>query len=183
MNVSERSYQRITKADLKRLLALSNQDRDEFFARNPRWRRLYANRIICIALCQGAALHYLNGKNGVKDFDVWTFYSEHPDAPFPYRRMGHKDFGMSKFGIHPSDIGRFEGRCIDLLGRSLKIPKSADPVKALESYLANPTTQSAKELGKKAVILLHPKILFGRIIWAEESSQSNSKQWAIPTPL
>ena len=165
MNVSERSYERITEADLKKLLDFSNEDREDFFARNPRWRRLYANRIICIALCQGAALHYLDGNNGVKDFDVWTFYSEQPEAPFPYRRMGHKDFGISKFGCHPSDAGKFKGRCVDLIGRSLKLPKSADPVKVIKSYLINSTTKSAMELKRKAVVLLYPEMLFGRIIW------------------
>ena len=27
------------------------------------------------ARCQGAALHYVNERNGVKDFDVWSFYA------------------------------------------------------------------------------------------------------------
>jgi hypothetical protein len=29
-----------------------------------------------VPLCQGGALHYVNGSNGVKDFDVWSFYDE-----------------------------------------------------------------------------------------------------------
>lgn len=152
---------------MKKLLRFSNEDRKDFFARNPRWWRLYANRIICIALCQGAALHYLNGKNGVKDFDVWTFYSKHSEAPFPYRRMGHRDFGISKFGCHPLDAERFKGRCVDLIGRSLKVPQSTDPIKAVKTYLGNPATKSAKELRKKAVVLLYPEELFGRVIWPE----------------
>ena len=36
-------------------------------------------------LCQGAALHYVNGRNGVKDFDVWSFYAQYNDWPFPAR--------------------------------------------------------------------------------------------------
>ena len=66
MYVSERSYEKIAKPDLRKLLAFSNQDREEFFNRNPRWRKLYANRIMCVALCQGAALHYVDGKNDIK---------------------------------------------------------------------------------------------------------------------
>jgi hypothetical protein len=31
--------------------------------------------LVCVALCQGAALHFVDGENGVKDFDVWTFYA------------------------------------------------------------------------------------------------------------
>ena len=36
------------------------------------------------ALCQGAALHYVDAKNGVKDFDVWSFYTQRADGSFPY---------------------------------------------------------------------------------------------------
>lgn len=165
MNLFERSYEKITKSDLKKILRFSHEDREEFFIRNPRWRKLYGNRIICIALCQGAALHYLDGKNGVKDFDVWTFYAEHPEAPFPYRRMGHKDFGISKFGCHPFDAAKFKGRCVDLIGRSLNIPKGTDPMKALKSYLGNPATESARELSKKAVVLLYPGMYFCKVVW------------------
>jgi hypothetical protein len=34
---------------------------------------------------QGAALHYVNGQNGIKDFDVWSFYAQYDDWPFPPR--------------------------------------------------------------------------------------------------
>ena len=82
-DISKRSYKRITVADLRRLVKIAHEDREDFFGKHPRWRKLYSDRVICIALCQGAALQYLYGKTGVKDFDVWTFYSEHPSAPFP----------------------------------------------------------------------------------------------------
>jgi len=163
--ISERSYKKITKVDLKRLLKIAHEDREDFFNRNPRWRKLYSNKMICIALCQGAALHYLNGKNGVKDFDIWTFYSAHQSAPFPYRRMGGRDFGSPKFGRHPANGDRYVGRGVDLLGRSLKCPKSADPVKIIQKYLANPKTKSAKALSEKAVVLLFPETHFGLKIW------------------
>lgn len=68
---SERSYERITERDLARLAQIAREDRAGRLARRPRWR-VYEKRIICVALCQGAALHYLDGANGVKDFDVWT---------------------------------------------------------------------------------------------------------------
>jgi hypothetical protein len=90
-NVTTRSFEKVEHADLRRLLDLATEDRDEFFARHPRWKKLYSKRILCIALCQGAAQHYVDGKTGVKDFDVWTFYAEHPEGQYPYRRMGHKD--------------------------------------------------------------------------------------------
>jgi hypothetical protein len=105
MNICERSYERIEKEDLEKLLKFAIDDREDFFARYPRWKHLYANRVICIALCQGAAQHFVDGKNGVKDFDVWTFYADHQDAPFPYRRIGRRDFGISKFGCYPAHVG------------------------------------------------------------------------------
>lgn len=75
--ISERSYERISKRDLAELAAIAAEDRAARFARRPRWS-VYRKRVICIALCQGAALHYVDGKTGVKDFDVWTFYSAFP---------------------------------------------------------------------------------------------------------
>jgi hypothetical protein len=120
---------------------------------------------MCVALCQGAALHYLDGKHGVKDFDVWTFYYEHSKGPFPYRRRGEMDYGISKFGCHPSDAKNFRGRRVDLIGRSLKVRKSTDPVKTIRNYLSKPSTKSANELRKKAVVFLTPERYMGKIVW------------------
>jgi hypothetical protein len=46
----------------------------------------------------GAALHYLDARTGIKDFDVWSFYAARSDRPFPYRWRGTADYGPSKFG-------------------------------------------------------------------------------------
>lgn len=51
----------------------------------------------------GSGPHYLDGKNGVKDFDVWSFYAALGDGPFPYRWRGTADFGPSRFGRYPGD--------------------------------------------------------------------------------
>ena len=64
----------------------------------------------------GAALHYLDGTNGVKDFDVWSFYAERGDGPFPYRWRGTADYGPSKFGRYPDDPPSFTGRRVDCSG-------------------------------------------------------------------
>ena len=167
MYFSERSYEKIARPDFRKLLVFSNQDREEFFNRNPRWRKLYANRIMCIALCQGAALHHFDGENGIRDFDVWTFYYENSKGPFPYGRRGEKDFGISKFGCHPSDAEKFQGRRIDMIGRSLKVRKSTDPIKAIRNYLSKSRTKSARELRKKAVVFLTPERYMGKIVWPE----------------
>lgn len=160
---SERSKQPITKVDLRRLSKIADEDRDDLFLRKPHLRH-YRNRVICVALCQGAALHYLDGRNGVKDFDVWAFYAER-GAPFPYRRVGVGDFGPSRFGRRPKDHRRFIGRRVDLIGRSLRVRPSADPLEVIEDYLAKSRTTSARKLRKKPVVIIDPPALRGRVAW------------------
>ena len=115
----DRSLARIEIADLLRLAALAADAEAELFRRNPRGSGRYAGRLLGRALCQGAALHYVNESNGVKDFDVWSFYTQYDDWPFPARWRGTRDFGPSKFGRYPGDPPRYSGRRVDLLGRSL----------------------------------------------------------------
>ncbi len=82
------SLARIEKSDLLRLAALAADADSELFRRNPGNSGRYAGRLLGRALCQGAALHYVNGHNGVKDFDVWSFYAQYDDWPFPARWRG-----------------------------------------------------------------------------------------------
>ena len=68
---------------------------------------------------EGAALHFVDGKNGVKDFDVWSFYSDKKGVPqFPFHRRARADFGESKFGKCPGES--LKGRRVDIFGRSIK---------------------------------------------------------------
>jgi hypothetical protein len=74
-------------------------------------RRIYENRLICSALCQGAAIHYAMPKHGygIKDFDVWSF--------FALSRCG-QPLGMFRrraVGKRPS----LHGKTIDLFWRSI----------------------------------------------------------------
>jgi hypothetical protein len=78
---TDRSRARIEPADLLRLAALAADAETGLFARNPHGSGRYTGRLLGRALCQGAALHYVNGKNGVKD--IWSFYAQYDDAPFP----------------------------------------------------------------------------------------------------
>ena len=164
---SNRSKEKINKNDLKKLGIIANQDRNEFFERNPKWKRLYHKRILCVALCQGAALHYVNSKNGIKDFDVWTFYKKHLKYPFPYRRIGYKDYGHSKFGVHPHLKNNYKGRKVDLIGRSIPFNKTETIIETLQNYLKECRTQSAKFLSQKAVVIIEPKKYLGKIIWSK----------------
>ena len=95
----EKSYARIARNDLKHLLSIARQEREDFFSRHKEYAILYRKRVLCAALCEGAALHFTNGLTGVRTFDVFTFYAEHPEAPFPYWHEERYDFGSArKFG-------------------------------------------------------------------------------------
>jgi hypothetical protein len=169
---SDRSLERIEIADLLRLAALAADAEAELFRRNPQGSGRYAGRLLGRALCQGAALHYVNGSNGVKDFDVWSFYAQYDDWPFPARWRGTRDFGPSKFGRYPGDPPRYSGRRVDLLGRSLPVRPGADPADVLRRYLAARRTASAKALAAKAVVLIDPENRAGEIVWPAASRMS-----------
>jgi hypothetical protein len=169
---SDRSLARIEVADLLRLAALAADAEAELFRRNPQGSGRYAGRLLGRALCQGAALHYVNESNGMKDFDIWSFYAQLDDWPFPARWRGTRDFGTSKFGRHPSDPPCYSGRRVDLLGRSLPAESSADVADALRRYLAARRTDSAKALAAKAVVLINPGNRAGEIVWPADKHAS-----------
>ncbi len=162
-----RSYEPIDREDLIRLAEITRADLADFFARKPRCA-LLEDRLVCIALCQGAALHFVDKTNGINDFDVWAFFAAHPDAPdFPWRRRKAKDFGDPKFGPSP-DKPDLVGRHVDLLGRSLEVTEDADPILVLRRYLSEGTTETALRLSEKAVVLLEPADRLGTVVWPVE---------------
>ena len=63
---SQRSYERITRADLRRLGVLARADLHSLFSRLPETGRRYRHRLFAIALCQGAALHYVDRSQGFR---------------------------------------------------------------------------------------------------------------------
>ncbi|MGE0646262.1 MAG: hypothetical protein AB7P24_21640 [Nitrospira sp.] len=164
--MADRSFARINLDDLRRLGRIAAIDRDGLFRRNLDTARLFAPGPFAVALCQGAALHFLDGNNGVKDFDVWSFYRANPVRPFPYRRRGTADFGTPKFGLS-SDSQQFVGRRVDLLGRSLPASSYVDPVAVLREYLREARTKTARCLAQKAVVLIEPDELIGTVVWPE----------------
>jgi hypothetical protein len=109
-------------------------------------------------------LHFVDGRNGVKDFDVWTFYAATDGPAFPPRRIVSRDFGFPKFGRSP-DRPDFIGRRVDLLGRSIDAELGDDPIDAVRRYLSAGTTASARCLREKAVVMLEPEKYRGRIAW------------------
>jgi len=160
-----RSLVPIARSDLARLAKLATTDRSKFIANNPR-RNALVGAYRCTALCQGAALHFLDGKNGVKDFDVWSFYAG-TSRTFPPRRLASVDYGLPKFG-RSSDRPDVIGRRVDLLGRGLAFPAAggtSDLVAAVYEYLERGETATARRLSEKAVGMIDPPELRGTIVW------------------
>ena len=162
---AERSFEPITRADLKRLARIAAVDREDFFSRHPEFAILYRKRLLCTAVGGDGALHHLNGVTGVRHFSVWSFYAEHPEAPFPFRRSGRADFGESKFGRAPDAPEGYQGRRVELQGRSIEAAPGSDPVEALQRYLKAGATRSARELAHKAVVLIGPAAVLGAEVW------------------
>ena len=161
-----RSYEPLEKEDLSRLGKIAADDRTDLFRRKPETGRLYSDRLFAVALCQGGALHYLDGKNGIKDLDVWSFFKPNSKRQFPYRRRAQLDFGEPKFG-QSEDAPSFVGRRVDHIGRAIPDTDYSDPVAVLRRYLRTGATDSARRLAEKAVILIEPAHLFGTVVWPE----------------
>lgn len=162
--MDERSLEAITRSDLKRLAKLAREEREDFFGRHPEWSMLYRRRVIASALCGDAALHYLNGTTGVAEFEVWTFYAQHAEAPYPPHQVSHRDFGPSRFGSLPQQQA-YAGRRVVLTGRSLDCAPDDSPVEVLQRYLRRGETPSARELREKAVVLIEPEDSLGYVVW------------------
>lgn len=162
--MNSRSLEPIRREDLARLAAIARADRDDLFDRNPDLGSAYRDRVLLVALCQGAALHFLNGRNGVKDFDVWTFFSTNPNRQFPARRNVHRDFGDPRFGVS-TDRSDFRGRRVDLIGRSIPWRSGQTGVEAVRHYLRTSKAESPRLLAQKAVVVLEPEDEMGTIIW------------------
>ena len=162
---SKRSYRPLERTDLRRLLKLARDDRAEFFRKNEVWAAAYSDRVLCTALCQGAAMHYLDSTVGINDFDVYTFYAVNPVRRWCSRRRRSVDFGDPKFGVSEHTRREFIGRRVDLFGRDLPAPPGADPLCALRNYLRRPRSGTARELSSKGVILLEPSHRLGTVVW------------------
>lgn len=147
---------------MQRLVAIAFAALADLCRRKPRWAP-YQTRVVALALCQGAACHYLDGRTGIKDFDVWFFFAEVPNCPFPHRWRLQRDFGVSRFGHTPGFRG--VGRRVDVLGRSLPIPPEADAVETLRAYFETGRTVSARKLREKAAIVLYPSHYWRAVVW------------------
>lgn len=156
-----RSYLQLAKADLERLADIARLDRVSFFRDRPEWA-IYSQRVVCVALCQGAALHVVDNRTGINDFDVYTFYAAHPAKRWYAKRIKSYDFADPKFG-QSVDRPDYIGRRVDCLARAIEVRDDEDAVSALRRYLAAGSTQTAMLLARKAVVLLEP--VCGTVVW------------------
>jgi hypothetical protein len=162
----DRSRAPITRADLKRLLRIAQLEREDFFARHKEYAILYRKRVLCAALCGDAALHYTNGVTGIRNFEIWTFYAEHPEASFPHWHEERYDYGRSaKFGRLSDAPESFKGRPVELAGRSIGASPTDDPIDAVQHYLRRGSTPVSRRLAEKAVVLIEPERLAGYVVW------------------
>lgn len=161
----ERSYELLAPRDLIRLAGLALEDQRCFFKRNPDIAAVYSDRLLCIALCQGSGLHYVDQRNGIKDLDVWSFYRRSPKRSFPERRPRVvRDFGDSRFG-RSQDRLDFVGRRVDIFVKAVDALESTPALEAIRQYLASARTRTARLLAEKGVVALHPTHLRGTILW------------------
>jgi hypothetical protein len=87
-------------------------------------------------------------------------------ASFPYRDVhGRRDFGPSRFGRHPDDVG-YEGPRVNVLGRSMDVRQGEGPVEAVRRWLVNGRRgSSAWCLAQRSVITTYPEPILGQRVW------------------
>jgi len=168
------SREKLSDVDLDRLLEFEFVERERLYRESPIWRA-HRNRLLCICLSQGTALHLIE-RSGLNDFDILTFFARSPlldrrrvDSAF--RAGRHRDFGQSRFGKRTDKEGRtrfpiFEGRNVDLFAQAIPATRTADPAAAVRAWLTAAPTTTARLLAKKAVVMLEPQRL--RVIWPVE---------------
>ncbi len=177
-----RSRAPLTKQHLAKLSQLAEQDREKFFIAQPAYR----GRLIATVLAQGAALHYLDRKTGVKDLDVWSFFALPKDHTrfVADRRHMHVDFGPSDLGRQHYDLTTakndrersqwalwqqtHEGRRVDLMMRGLPCGLDVDPAAAIRAWLDRGVRKSEGSwwhLRQKAVIMIDPASRRGEVVW------------------
>lgn len=145
MSGAPRSFDPLGDDVLAALGRIADADLADLVRRRPAWGPVAARRF-AVALCQGAALHRIDGRTGVKDLDVWSFFAPAPGLPpFPWRRMGRGSIAFAGREVR-----------VDLLGRTIPLPDPADPAGAVRAWLAEGRTESARRLALKAVVTISP---------------------------
>ena len=155
----DRMYTKLHLIDLKALQRLALEESEDFFKRNQHLKEAYYASLVGIALCQGAASHYIDPSFGIKDFDIWHFYKEDRNIGFPYR-------------AHKTMENGYKGRSVDFLKRAISTELvnscSHNPEKCIMEYLFEKNTNTKNLLLKKAIVGLFPEEIFGKVMWEGE---------------
>src|SRR6185503_8612564 len=119
-------------------------EEQEFFRRNGHLVPLYRERLLAIALCQGAALQYLKRGYGVNDFDIHYFYSQNPKKPRLSRAVKRAW----------TSVGGFEHVAVDFVRTVVPslVSSNKQPVSIIRTFLRRGVTPNAHHLAMKAVI-------------------------------
>ena len=149
----------VTQDELQDLATLAIAEEKAFFERNPHLIKFYRQRLILVALCQGAALQYLGCGYGVKDFDIHFFYAQNPNKRHLSRSPKR----------YYADVGAFPNVLIDFIRtvvpRSQPYLKPEVAIQTIQEFLYSKPTSNAWHLSQKAVIGLYPDEVFEEQIW------------------
>jgi hypothetical protein len=133
----------------------------------------YIDRIMAIALVQGAAEHYAHQRRlvaeddcGVNDFDVLVIFRQFEDPRLAgqriYRNRLEADFGQSEFGRHSVRDKFKAGRSVDILMRAIE-PVGGTGREILRAYVAA-GGESPTYWRRRPIVLLAPHDEFGHVI-------------------
>lgn len=158
--MEERSYLPITVQHLKHLCDIAIKDQKDFFRLNPKYRH-YENERKAILLIQGAALHFINGKEGIKDFDVLVVYNKlhNPIRLYAKRKKAYNS-NMPEFGRFPKDKPKYVTRRVDILMREIEISSEEKLSDTLQNFIKH-----HKYWGEKAAIGIWPDNILEEIIY------------------
>jgi hypothetical protein len=133
----------VGESEIESFATLAIAEEADFFRRNPHLIKLYSDRLIGVALCQGAALPFLGRGYGVNDFDLHFFYRQNRDKPRLSRAIKRIQ----------ADVGSFENVAVDFVRtvvpwrlQERQPHESADLIRA---FLRQQPTDSAQHLAQK----------------------------------
>lgn len=151
--------QPVTARELRDLARLAAVEAAAFFVRNPHLSEHYQQRLILVALCQGAALQYIGCGRGVKDFDIHFFYAQNPKKKILSRATKEVYACIGDFPVLPVHFMRA------VMPETQPCLEAEAAIQAVQEFLRNKPTTRAYHLSKKAVIGLYPAEMFGIEIW------------------
>ncbi|MGA1987670.1 MAG: hypothetical protein ABSG72_15505 [Candidatus Sulfotelmatobacter sp.] len=157
--------QAVGEKELEALRRLAKEEEIDFFRRNAHLIGVYRDRLIAVALCQGAALQCMGLGRGVKDFDVHFFYLQNPAKP----RLSRTVKRISAV------IGAFANIQVDFVRTIVPYDPACEQMSSVEQvrrFLASKRTRNAFHLAKQPAIGLLPDELFNVIIWRPEGSSN-----------